>query len=102
MPVWAVLHGLRLHRWNIVTGREDYTEADELARPEPLVFIVETRLQVDGPGCLVDRVVDERQLALGQLLLAIAAIGVHHQRRIVLAFAEVVEIVLRERKADKD
>jgi hypothetical protein len=57
---------------------------------------------VDGPGGLVDRIVDDRQLALGELGLVVAAVGQHRQRARRLLLVNLVQVFLGKREVDED
>src|SRR6516164_8520770 len=102
MTVWALLDGLLRYCCDAAAGCKNHSQADELARPQTLVLVVEARLQVDRSGRLVDHVVDQGQLAFSQLLLAVAAVGADDERSLLIVFVDVVEGFLRQGEAERD
>ena len=57
---------------------------------------------MDRAGRLVDHIVDQCQLALGQLFFAVAARGADDKRGFLVVFLDIVEGFLRQSEADKD
>src|SRR3984957_8635300 len=102
IAIRAVLDGLRGHRRDFPPGREDYAQADELAGPQPFVIIVKARLEVNRASRLVNGVAVKCQLAFGELLLAVPAVGIDDQRRTLMVLPHVVERLLRQCEAHKD
>src|SRR6202040_3423746 len=102
IAIRAVLDGLRGHRRDFPPGREDYAQADELAGPQPFVIIVKARLEVNRASRLVNGVVNQCQLAFGELLLAVPTVGIDDQRRTLMVLPHVVESLLRQCEAHKD
>src|SRR5579871_24627 len=78
------------------------SHVDELTRPELALGIRERRLDADGPGRLVDLVVDQRHGAAIDLFAVVAGNGDRGHRPAVQGFADVAERVFRQAEDDRD
>ena len=96
--VGAALHRDRRNGHGILVGRDQDADADELARPQPLVLIGKFRLQPDRAGGLIDLIVDQQQVALGQLLLVVLIEGENRDGAAQHRFAHRAEVALRQRE----
>src|SRR5260370_28654326 len=67
----ALQHDRRRHRQAIMPRIEQQPYADEFARPQPMRRVGKFRLELDRAGRLQNLVVDQRELALVQLNLAV-------------------------------
>src|SRR4029077_17969164 len=54
VAIGPLLDGLRRYRSGILAHRQNDTHTDKCAGPQTLLFIVETRLQVNSPRRLID------------------------------------------------
>ena len=68
---------------------------DRLARPQRMVLVVEHRLEADRAACGVDLIVDHRQCAFRQRLLAVRRQRDHLQRLRRLRFVDGGQLVFR-------
>ena len=66
--------------YRILLGINQHTGVDKLIREQRVVLVIETRLQLDGPGGGVNLVVEAQQRAVAQLLFVGAIPGFYRQR----------------------
>ena len=96
--VRAALHRDRRNGHGVLVGRDQDADADELARPQPLVLVGKFRLQPDRAGGLIDLIVDQQQMALGELILVVLIEGENRDAAAQHRLAHRAEGALRQRE----
>ena len=83
---------------------QEQPHADEFARPQPMRRVGKLRLELDRAGGLQDLVVDQRELALVQLDLAVLAVGENRERSfgLQLLLLDLRQVGLRQREDHRD
>lgn len=101
-PVRALHDRCRRHGQRILANRHDHAGVHELARPKPLIVVIESRLQLHCAGRGIDLIVDQRQLALRKNSLVITGIGCDGQLTLRLIGFDLIERLLGDREGDED
>ena len=79
-------------------GRDQHVDMHEFAGPQALIGIGEFGLELNGAGGLIDLIVDEKQMAFGQLLLVVLVKSEDRDLPAQHRFAYRTEVVLRQRE----
>src|SRR6202030_1427860 len=92
------------NRQAVMSRIQEQPHADEYARQQPMSLVGKLRLELDRAGRLQNLVVDQRELALVQLDLAVLAKGENRERGLglQLLLLDLRQVGLRQREYHRD